>query len=135
MKISRKELDNLKYYIDERKRLLKEIDNYLSMLSDGYKSQDFTTLIPAHGKSNYDNATLKIIMHNEKIQNEIKKRVRKVENIIIKLYKFINKIDNLELKTIVELRAIKGLTWEQIGEEMHIDTSGARKKYIAFIDS
>ena len=135
MQITKKELNNLKYYIEERTRLLKEVDNYLSMLSDGYRSQDFTNGIPAKGKAMHDDTTLKIIWHNERIQKEIKKRVKKIEIIIIKLYKIIDKIDNQELKNIVELRAIKGLTWEQIGEEVHMEKTTAFKKYKTFIEN
>jgi len=29
----------------------------------------------------------------------------------------------------VRLRFIKGYTWEDIGEELHMTTSGVRKKY------
>lgn len=134
MQITKKELNNLKYYIEERIRLLKEVDNYLSMLSDGYRSQDFTDEIPSKGKKMHEDTTLKIIWHNARIQKEIQKRVKRVEMIIIKLYKIIDKIDNQELKAIVELRAIKGLTWEQIGEEVHLDKSVAYRKYKAFIE-
>ena len=52
----------------------------------------------------------------------------------IKLYKIIDKIDNQELKAIVELRAIKGLTWEQIGEAVHLERTTVAKKYANFIN-
>ena len=46
----------------------------------------------------------------------------------------INKIKDPEFKSIVELRSIYGKTWEQIGEEVHMDSSWVRKKYIKFIE-
>lgn len=131
MKISKRELENLKYYVDEKERLMKEIDNYNDMYTTGYKSQDFTTPKGTNGDNDF---LLKVIIHNERVQKEIKKRLNKIEIIIIRLYKTINKIEDPELKSIVELRAIKGLTWEKIGEEMHMEKTTAFKKYKAFVD-
>lgn len=132
MQFLKKELENLRYYISEKERLMKEIDNYNEMFTTGYKSQDFTT---PKGTGSENDIILKVIFKNERVRKEIEKRLKKIEIIIIKLYKIINKIDDPELKSIVELRAIKGLTWEQVGEEVHMDGSGARKKYINFIEN
>ena len=117
--------------MDEKERLMKEIDNYNDMYTTGYKSQDFTTPKGTNGDNDF---LLKVIIHNERVQKEIKKRLNKIEIIIIRLYKTINKIEDPELKSIVELRAIKGLTWEKIGEEMHMEKTTAFKKYKAFVD-
>lgn len=132
MQFLKKELENLRYYISEKERLMKEIDNYNEMFTTGYRSQDFTT---PKGTGGENDIILKVVFKNERVRKEIEKRLKKIEIIIIKLYKIINKIDDPELKSIVELRAIKGLTWEQVGEEIHRDPSNTRKKYINFIEN
>ncbi len=134
MKITKIEISNIKYYIAERERLIREIDKYCSELSTGYKSQDFTNLRTSKGRGSQEESTLKLIWHNARIQKEIKKRIKRIERVIIRLYRIIDKISGNEIKTIVELRAIQGLTWEQIGEEMHRDPSNIRKKYVKFIE-
>ena len=133
MAFSKKDIDFLRFYIDERKRLVEEIDTYSNMLSTGYKSPSYTEIKSKNVAS--DGATIKLVSKNMRIQKEIEKRLKKVEIIIIKSYKLINKIIDPELKTIVELRAIKGLTWEQIGEEVHMEQSTARKKYKNFVEN
>ena len=133
MVFSKKDIDFLRYYIDEKERLKKEIDTYSNMLSTGYKAPDFTEIKAKNAAS--DDAMIKLVFKNMRIQKEIEKRLKKVEVIIIKSYKIINKIIDPELKTIVELRAIKGLTWEQIGEEVHMDASWTRRKYKNFIEN
>lgn len=131
MQFLKKELENLRYYIAEKERLMKEVDNYNEMFTTGYKSQDFTT---PKGTGSENDIILKVIFKNERVRKEIEKRLKKIEIIIIKLYKIINKIDDPELKSIVELRAIKGLTWEQVGEEVHMDRSWVSRKYKEFIE-
>lgn len=130
-KFKKSELNNLKYYISEKERLLREIDIFCSSLSNGYKSQDFTE--PRCSRANSD-AMLKIISRNQRIEREIEKRAKKVSRLIIRCYRIIDKIKDQELKAIVEFRSIKGFTWEHIGEEIHMDPSYARKKYIKFIN-
>ena len=133
MGFSKKDIDFLRYYIDERERLTKEIEAYTNMLSTGYKSPAFEEVRNKTVAS--DDAMVKLVSKNIRIQKEIEKRLKKVEVIIIKSYRIINKIENPELKTIVELRAIKGLKWEQIGEEVHMEQSTVRKKYKVFIEN
>ena len=133
MGFSKKDIDFLRYYIDEKERLTKEIDIYNNMLSTGYKSPGFEEVKDKTVAS--DDAMVKLVSKNMRIQKEIEKRLKKVEIIIIKSYKIINKIIDPELKTIVELRAIKGLTWEQIGEEVHFAGSYVRRLYKDFIEN
>lgn len=131
MQVSKKELENLRYYISEKGRLIVEINKYSELFTTGYRSQDFTE---PKGAGQDKNFLEKIVFKNARVQKEIEKRLKKIEVIIIKLYKIVNKIEDPELKTIVELRAIKGLTWEHIGEEVHIDKSVAFRKYKVFVE-
>lgn len=129
--ISKKDLEKLKYYIQERERLEREITKYSDSISDGYSSITYGEI-----RSHYSNpdAIYDLIIHNDKLKKQIIKRQKKLTVIIYKLMRIINKINDPELKSIVELRSIYGKTWEQIGEEVHMDSSWVRKKYIKFIE-
>ena len=130
--ISKKDLEKLKYYIQERERLEREITKYSDSISDGYSSITYGEI-----RSHYSNsdAIYDLIIHNDKLKKQIIKRQKKLTVIIYKLMQIINKIKDPELKSIVELRSIYGKTWEQIGEEVHMDSSYARRKYIKFIEN
>ena len=65
----------------------------------------------------------------------LKKREKYLSVVIIKLENIIKKIENPEIRSIVELRAVYGKTWEQIGEEMHMERTTVAKKYKVFIDN
>lgn len=129
--ISKKDLEKLKYYIQERERLEREITKYSDSISDGYSSITYGEI-----RSHYANpdAIYDLIIHNDKLKKQIIKRQKKLTVIIYKLMRIINKIKDPELKSIVELRSIYGKTWEQIGEEVHMDKSVAFRKYKSFIE-
>lgn len=131
-KILKKDLNNLKYYITEKERLLKEIEKYNDQIDYGYKSLSYDEV---YSKSVNKDTTLNIVIHNDKVLKILKKREKSLEVIIIKLENIIKKIEDPELRNIVELRAVYGRTWEQIGEEVHMEQSTARKKYTAFVEN
>lgn len=128
------ELNNLRYYIAEKERLNKEIASFKEKISDGYQSPEFG-VDAIKPKNKINDQTISVVKNNIKYQALIEKRAKKLEVIILKLYKLINKIENQEIKAIVELRNIKGLTWREIGEEINLEESTCRKKYNNYINS
>lgn len=129
--IKKRDLNNLKYYISERERLLKDIEKYSDSIDYGYKSLTYDEV---HVKSFDKDKTLNIVIHNDRVLNILKKREKSLTVVIIKLENIIKKIDNPELRSIVELRAVYGKTWEQIGEEVHMAGSYVRRKYLRFVE-
>ena len=125
--ISKKDLEKLKYYIQERERLEREITKFSDSISDGYSSITYGEI-----RSHYSNAIKNPYAH--KLKKQIIKRQKKLTVIIYKLMQIINKIKDPELKSIVELRSIYGKTWEQIGEEVHMAGSYVRRKYYKFTE-
>ena len=130
-KILKRDLNNLKFYIAEKERLLKDIEKYNDQIDYGYKSLSYDEV---YSKSVNKDATINLVIHNERVLKILKKREKSLSVIIIKLENIIKKIENPEIRGIVELRAIYGKTWEQIGEEMHMEKTTAFKKYKAFIE-
>ena len=126
-------LDDLRFYIYEKQRLEKEIDLLSSKISYGVSSpslEDKGTKPPSS-----DNAIYILVEKNIRIQNLLKKRYAEVVKIIESMYKIINSIEDIELKQIVELRAIKGMTFEEIGEELHYSKTAIYNKYTYFINN
>ncbi len=61
---------------------------------------------------------------------------RKSKQLIIekeKMEKFIYTIDDIENRTIVRLRAVNNLTWEEIGKILHCDRRTASRRYYTII--
>ena len=131
-KILKRGLNNLRFYIAEKERLLKEIEKYSDQIDCGYKSLSYDEV---YAKSVNKDATINLVIHNERVMKILKKREKSLSVIIIKLENIIKKIENPEIRSIVELRAVYGKTWEQIGEEMHMERTTVAKKYKVFIDN
>lgn len=53
----------------------------------------------------------------------------------LRMERFIDEIESSEIRLILRLRHIKGLSWEKIGQEMGYEGSTVRKKYGRFIES
>lgn len=130
-KILKRDLNNLRFYIAEKERLLKEIETYNGQIDYGYKSLSYDEV---YAKSVNKDTTINLVIHNERVMKILKKREKSLSIIIIKLENIIKKIENPEIRSIVELRAVYGKTWEQIGEEVHMEKTTAFKKYKTFIE-
>ena len=50
-----------------------------------------------------------------------------------RLERFIAGIEDTEMRIIIRLRHINSLTWEEIGEEVHMSRTGVYKKYKRFL--
>ena len=130
-KLKKRDLNNLKYYIQESKRLIKDIEIFNNYIKYGYNSPTYGEIM---SKKISPDKTLNLAIYNSKIKSIIEKRQKSLEAIIEKLMRIIKKIKDPELRNIVELRAVYGKTWEQIGEEVHLDSSYTRKKYLKYIE-
>lgn len=131
-KMNKNELNNLRFYIAEKKRLIEELNNLKCNIKDGYSSIDFT--YTGGGKVS-DDGILNIVLHNIKYEKLINKRINKLNKIILKMYAIIDKIDDPKVKSIVELRAIQGKKWEEIGDIVGYELSSCVKIYNKFIEN
>ena len=50
-----------------------------------------------------------------------------------RIERFISSIDDTEIRIIIRLRHINSLTWEEIGDEVHLSRTGVYKKYKRFL--
>ena len=51
---------------------------------------------------------------------------------LIDMNRFLITIKDSELRAIVRLYCVEGLTWREIGNELHMDKSTANRKYLEF---
>lgn len=69
------------------------------------------------------------------LEGMIKKNLEKCILELEKLEAFISSIEDSEIRLIFRLRHIEGLSWEEIGNELHIHRTSASKKYNEFIQN
>ncbi len=53
----------------------------------------------------------------------------------VKIQKALNKVDDTKLRTLLELRYILGLRWEEVSERMHIDSRWLRRLHPRALDA
>ena len=53
----------------------------------------------------------------------------------VKIQKALNKVDDTKLRTLLELRYILGLRWEEVSERMHIDSRWLRPLHPRALDA
>lgn len=133
--LTEKELKQL-YYInretEELQRELRELDLELENF-DGYKSTDYKE--GSRGTSKFDTySKLDEMMDSKRIlRQEIDVNLQKIQRERHRILRYISKIEPSETRLIFRLRHINGMTWEQIGMEMHLDRRTVSRKYYKFL--
>lgn len=67
------------------------------------------------------------------LESEINLNIQKCWNEIRKLERFINDITDCEIRQIIRLRHINGMTWDEIGFEMKMDRRTVSRKYHKYL--
>lgn len=127
------QLSKLRFYILEKERLEESLKHLDDLVDYGYRSPSFDNLSNTK-QLNSDEKVVKIIEKNNKIIALIEKRKNKLDVLIVKLIKIIEHIEDPLIRNIVELRCIKGLTYEQIGDEIGYGKSQVCKIFNRFIN-
>ena len=105
---------------------LKELRN--SGLYDSNKMSHTGT----RNKGNEDRVgkyTVKLMELEEAIENNIKK----ITEQRLSIENYINDIENTEIRLMLRLRYMRGLTWKEIGDELQMTKQGVYQKYKRYI--
>ncbi|MEE0015733.1 MAG: hypothetical protein UE866_00720 [Clostridia bacterium] len=123
-----KELNQLYYLSVEIAHLKKEIEKrenqsdiraqVITGMPFGGKLSDPT------GERGTELSDNKMLLNLALIKAEIEKN---------KIERYISQIDNSEMRTIIRLRCIEFRTWEQIGAELHMHRTTAKRKISNYI--
>ncbi|MDR2899128.1 MAG: DUF1492 domain-containing protein [Clostridiales bacterium] len=64
----------------------------------------------------------------ESYVNKLKTKKHEAYTAKLKIEEFMDSVDDPEIRVILRLRYVKMMTWEQIGEEIYMSSSGAFRK-------
>ena len=128
------QLNKLRFYILEKERLENDLKHLDDLVDYGYRSPTFENLSNTKPVAS-DEKMIKIIERNNKVIALIEKRKAKLEVTIIKLLKIINNINDPIIRNIVELRCLKGWTYEEIGNKIGYSKAQTYKIFNNFINS
>lgn len=89
-----------------------------------------------HG-SGISNPVVSYVIKKEELIERLNQKIAKYTEELARIENIIDSIDDIEIRTIARMRFVLCLSWEEIGERVHLDrTNCARKlkKYIKNMD-
>jgi hypothetical protein len=89
-----------------------------------------------HG-SGISNPVVSYVIKKEELVERLNQKIAKYTEELARIENIIDSIDDIEIRTIARMRFVLCLSWEEIGERVHLDrTNCARKlkKYIKNMD-
>ena len=125
--LTEKELNQLYYLNREYERLKKDIKERKDKL--GYKSPVLSDMPKGGNKRDYTDE-IADIADLEAAQSENLERIQFER---LKLEKYIGKIRDSEIRLIMRLRHINGMTWREIGNETYMSYETVRGKYKTYL--
>lgn len=125
--MTEKELNQLYYLKIEIKRLKTEIEELENCL---YRSPRVTDLPTGSGNGD-PVGTLAAELSERKMLLELAYAKAKTER--ERMERFILSVNDAEMRLIIRLRHIDCMTWEEIGEKVHMHRTTVKRKYFKFL--
>ena len=133
--MTKHELEQLRYVSKEIRLLEEQIDNIkVDIVSDTVKGSDVNFPYTYHSIfiQGIDQGS-----HNKKIRSlkrDLMERKTNLINLVCDINKYISSIEDSEIRQIIILKYINGLTWSNIATHLHYaDESVPRKKIDRFV--
>lgn len=126
--MTKKELEQLYYLNKETERLQNQVLELIHCCE--YKSPVITGL--PSGSFTSDNVS-KYAIEIAELKNIISANLSRIFYERRKIEEYIANIEDSEIRLIMRLRHINGMTWEQIGYEINMDRRTVSRKYNKFI--
>lgn len=126
--MTKKELEQLYYLNKETERLQNQVLELIHCCE--YKSPIITGL--PSGSFTSDNVS-KYAIEIAELKNIISANLSRIFYERRKIEEYIANIEDSEIRLIMRLRHINGMTWEQIGYEINMDRRTVSRKYNKFI--
>jgi len=67
------------------------------------------------------------------LKKRIKRNLRKIQRERLRLEKYISTIEDVEIRLIFRLRHMEGMSWDEIGQQMHMHRTTVFRKHRAYI--
>lgn len=105
---------------------IKDIKTRLDAI-DGWKSPRLSDN-PSHTSSN--EGLDPIIIRREKLYRKYRDKVAEGQKTILEIEAFLEGVKDPETRTIIRLKYIDGLTWEEVGEAVHMHRTTCYRKVL-----
>ena len=119
---------NKLYYIKiDIENIKKEIENIPTI------SSPQLTGMP-HG-SGISNPVVSYVIKKEELIERLNQKIAKYTEELARIENIIDSIDDIEIRTIARMRFVLCLSWEEIGERVHLERTTCAKKLKKYINS
>lgn len=118
------------YYIKaEIKSLQKELQQHEE--SRRYYKTVILTDMPK-GRGQNKNSTDEYLIKEQNLKDMLRYSLNMLQNELIRFEEFLKSIKNAEMRTILRLRCINNMGWQEIGDEIGVDRTTASKMFRRF---
>lgn len=120
-------LNKLYYLKIDIENIKKEIENIPTI------SSPQLTGMP-HG-SGISNPVVSYVIKKEELVERLNQKIAKYTEELARIENIIDSIDDIEIRTIARMRFVLCLSWEEIGERVHLERTTCAKKLKKYINS
>ena len=119
---------NKLYYLKiDIENIKKEIENIPTI------SSPQITGMP-HG-SGVGNPVVSYVLKKEELVERLNQKIARYTEELVRIENIIDKIDDAEIRAMARMRFVLCLTWEEIGERVHLERTTCAKKLNKYIKS
>lgn len=87
-----------------------------------------------HG-SGISNPVVSYVIKKEELIERLNQKIAKYTEELARIENIIDSIDDIEIRTIARMRFVLCLSWEEIGERVHLERTTCAKKLKKYINS
>lgn len=118
------------YYIKaEIKSLQKELQQHEE--SRRYYKTVILTDMPK-GRGQNKNSTDEYLIKEQNLKDMLRYSLNMLQNELIRFEEFLKSIKNAEMRTVLRLRCINNMGWQEIGDEIGVDRTTASRMFRRF---
>lgn len=118
------------YYIKaEIKSLQKELQQHEE--SRRYYKTVILTDMPK-GRGQNKNSTDEYLIKEQNLKDMLRYSLNMLQNELIRFEEFLKNIKNAEMRTVLRLRCINNMGWQEIGDEIGVDRTTASRMFRRF---
>ena len=85
--------------------------------------------------STISNPVVSYVIKKEELIEKLNQKIARYTEELARLESIIDTIDDVEIRTIARMRFVLCLTWEEIGEKVHLDRTNCSRKLKKYINN
>ena len=87
-----------------------------------------------HG-TGISNPVVSYVIKKEELIEKLNQKIARYTEELVRIERIIDTIDDVETRTIARMRFVLCLTWEEIGEKVHLDRTNCSRKLKKYINN